>query len=134
TADGSDLPAAAEEGDHRRRSPAGVRRAGAVRGAGETAGTRACDAGRGPLASGESEPPAREPPPCLILRAACPRTTTCGSYLRSGPRPRRCAARWRSREVGRRATLGGARRWAARDVGRRATLGGSRGVRRLARG
>src|SRR5882724_5360928 len=41
--------------------------------------------GSGPTRSGDSEPPARELPPDPTLNPACPRTTTCGSYLARNP-------------------------------------------------
>jgi len=41
--------------------------------------------GSGPTRSGDSEPPARERPPGPTLNPACPRTTTCGSYLARNP-------------------------------------------------
>jgi hypothetical protein len=41
--------------------------------------------GSGSARSGDSEPPARERPPDPTLNPACPRTTTCGSYLARNP-------------------------------------------------
>jgi len=41
--------------------------------------------GSGPTRSGDSEPPPRERPPDPTLNPACPRTTTCGSYLARNP-------------------------------------------------
>ena len=41
--------------------------------------------GSGPTRSGDSERPARERPPDPTLHPACPRTTTCGSYLARNP-------------------------------------------------
>src|SRR6185436_3896915 len=41
--------------------------------------------GSGSARSGDSEPPTRERPPDPTLNPACPRTTTCGSYLARDP-------------------------------------------------
>ncbi len=58
---------------------------GAPRGLGRTRARGLRYRGSGPARSGDSGPPARELSPGPTLNPACPRITTCGSYLARDP-------------------------------------------------